>query len=93
MKFFFFPEGLIQVLKFLSPSHHGLQRILITHNVHHAFPVGDRFTLLNRGHSMGTFGKDEIDQNSLQTMMAGGKELQDLDETLREEKEFQVAAP
>jgi hypothetical protein len=42
---------------------------------------------------MGTFGKDEIDQNSLQTMMAGGKELQDLDETLREEKEFQVAAP
>ena len=84
----------LMVLRFVARARtRGLAVILITHNVHHAFPVGDRFTLLNRGHSMGTFGKDEIDQNSLQTMMAGGKELQDLDETLREEKEFQVAAP
>ena len=44
-------------------------------------------------HRGGAVGKDEIDQNSLQTMMAGGKELQDLDETLREEKEFQASAP
>ena len=84
----------LMVLRFIARARtRGLAVILITHNVHHAFPVGDRFTLLNRGHSMGTFGKDEIDQNSLQTMMAGGKELQDLDETLREENEFQVAAP
>ena len=84
----------LMVLRFVARARtRGLAVILITHNVHHAFPVGDRFTLLNRGHSMGTFGKDEIDQNSLQTMMAGGKELQDLDETLREEKEFQAAAP
>ena len=84
----------LMVLRFVARARtRGLAVILITHNVHHAFPVGDRFTLLNRGHSMGTFGKDEIDQNSLQTMMAGGKELQDLDETLREEKEFQASAP
>ena len=83
----------LMVLRFVARARtRGLAVILITHNVHHAFPVGDRFTLLNRGHSMGTFGKDEIDQNSLQTMMAGGKELQDLDETLREEKEFQASA-
>ena len=37
--------------------------------------------------------ENEIDQNSLQTMMAGFFELQNLDEILREEKEFQVAAP
>ncbi len=65
--------------------------ILITHNVHHAFPVGDHFTLLNRGHSMGTYRKEEIDQDSLQTMMAGGKELQDLEVTIQEEKELQPA--
>jgi len=37
---------------------------------------------------MGTYSKEEIDQNSLQTMMAGGKELQDLEETIKEEKEL-----
>jgi hypothetical protein len=42
---------------------------------------------------MGTYRKDEIDQNSLQTMMAGGKELQDLEATIQEEKEFQPAVP
>jgi len=71
----------------------GIAVIFITHNVRHAFPVGDQFTLLNRGHSMGTFRKDEIDQNSLQTMMAGGKELQDLEVTIQEEKDFQPAVP
>ena len=28
---------------------------------------------------MGTFRKDEIDKDSLQSMMAGGKELKDLE--------------
>ena len=50
----------------------------------HAFPVGDQFTLLNRGHSMGTFRKNKIDQVSLQTMMAGGEEIQDLEAAIRE---------
>ena len=57
----------------------GIAVVFITHNVHHAFPVGDKFTLLNRGSSMGTFRKDEIDKDSLQSMMAGGKELRDLE--------------
>ena len=34
--------------------------------------------------------KDEIDQNSLQTMMAGGKELQDLEVTSRKKKTFSL---
>ena len=34
--------------------------IFITHNPNHAFPVGDRFLILNRGQSMGSFAKDEI---------------------------------
>jgi simple sugar transport system ATP-binding protein len=35
----------------------GLGVVFITHNIQHAFPVGDRFTILNRGRSMGTFLK------------------------------------
>jgi len=58
----------------------GLGVIFITHNVRHAYAVGDRFTILNRGKTMGTFGKAEISLDQLQTMMAGDKELQDLAE-------------
>ena len=62
----------------------GVAVVFITHNVLHAFPVGDQFTLLNRGHSMGTFRKNEIEQDSLQTMMAGGEEIQDLEAAIRD---------
>ena len=31
----------------------GLGVIFITHNPHHAYPVGDRFVILNRGRLMG----------------------------------------
>jgi simple sugar transport system ATP-binding protein len=56
----------------------GLGVIFITHNVRHAFAVGDRFTVLNRGITLGTYAKDEISIDELQTLMAGGKELEDL---------------
>ena len=62
----------------------GLGVILITHNVHHAFPVGDVFTLLNRGRSLGTFRKSEISRERVLEMMAGGKELADLTAELEE---------
>ena len=56
----------------------GISVIFITHNVHHAYPVGDTFTLLNRGRSMGTFKKSEISRDEVLSMMAGGQEMQDL---------------
>jgi len=56
----------------------GLGVIFITHNVRHAYAVGDRFTILNRGSTLGTFSKEEITINELQTMMAGGREFEDL---------------
>ena len=56
----------------------GISVILITHNVHHAYPVGDTFTLLNRGRSMGTFRKTEISRDEVLHMMAGGQDMQDL---------------
>jgi simple sugar transport system ATP-binding protein len=56
----------------------GISVIFITHNVHHAYPVGDTFTLLNRGRSMGTFKKSEISRDEVLNMMAGGQEMADL---------------
>jgi simple sugar transport system ATP-binding protein len=56
----------------------GISVIFITHNVHHAYPVGDSFTLLNRGKSLGTFTKDNVTKNELLDMMAGGAEMQTL---------------
>jgi simple sugar transport system ATP-binding protein len=56
----------------------GLGVIFITHNVRHAFAVGDRFTVLNRGRTLGSHAKGEISIEELQNLMAGGKDLQAL---------------
>ena len=67
------------VLKYIARSRDaGLGVVFITHNPHHAFPVGDRFLLLNRGSSLGTFEKDEITLGELTSLMAGGAELDSL---------------
>lgn len=57
----------------------GIGVVFISHNVHHALVVGDRFTLLSRGRSLGTFARGEIDRDRLTAMMAGGRELVDLE--------------
>jgi simple sugar transport system ATP-binding protein len=56
----------------------GLAVIFISHNVHHAFPVGDRYTILNRGRSEGTFEKAAISREQVLAMMASGRELEQL---------------
>jgi simple sugar transport system ATP-binding protein len=67
------------VLKYIVEARNrGLGVIFITHNPNHAFPVGDRFLILNRGRSMGDFAKDEISRDELIMMMAGGAELEEL---------------
>ncbi|MFP3422428.1 ATP-binding cassette domain-containing protein, partial [Bacillus sp. SIMBA_161] len=49
------------VLRYIAQAKaRGLGVIFITHNVHHAFPVGDKFTLLNRGRSLGNFAKTDV---------------------------------
>jgi len=57
--------------------------ILITHNPHHAYPVGDRFVLLKLGHVMGSYTKDEVTLSELTQMMAGGEELAALSHELQ----------
>ncbi|TDD79951.1 sugar ABC transporter ATP-binding protein [Actinomadura darangshiensis] len=56
----------------------GLAVVFITHNPHHAYPVGDRFLILNRGQSIGYHTKDEITRDELTALMAGGSELEEL---------------
>jgi simple sugar transport system ATP-binding protein len=67
------------VLRYVAQARdRGLGVIFITHNPHHAYPVGDRFLLLNRGRSLGEYGKDEISLDELTRLMAGGAELEQL---------------
>jgi simple sugar transport system ATP-binding protein len=73
------------VLRYVAQARtRGLGVIFITHNVHHAWAVGDKFTVLNRGRTLGTFGKGEILREQLLNMMAGGKELEQLSAELDE---------
>lgn len=68
------------VLKLIVQSKaRGIGVIFISHNVHHAYVVGDRFTILKRGRSMGTQSKKDISRDQLLNLMAGGKELVDLE--------------
>jgi simple sugar transport system ATP-binding protein len=71
------------VLKYiLQARDRGVAVIFITHNPHHAYPVGDRFVILNRGQSLGNFAKSEIDRQELVRLMAGGRELAELEHEL-----------
>jgi simple sugar transport system ATP-binding protein len=71
------------VLKYIIEARNrGLGVIFITHNPNHAFPVGDRFLILNRGQSMGDFRKGEVNRDELIRLMAGGAELEALTKEL-----------
>jgi simple sugar transport system ATP-binding protein len=73
------------VLRYIAQARaRGIGVVLITHNVHHAYPIGDRFTMLNRGRSIGTFRKAEISREEVVAMMAGGEELEELSHELEE---------
>jgi simple sugar transport system ATP-binding protein len=58
--------------------------IFITHNPHHAYAVGDRFTILKRGRTFGTFTKDELSREEMVRMMSGADELDALSHELSE---------
>ena len=60
----------------------GIGIVFITHNVRHAMAVGDRFTVLNRGKTLGTAKRGELKPEELQDMMAGGAEMAELSSSL-----------
>lgn len=57
--------------------------VLITHSPTHAMLVGDRFTILNRGRSTGTFLAGEIGELELIREMSGGNALERLRNEMR----------
>ena len=73
------------VLRYIAQARaRGCGVILVTHNPHHAWLIGDRFTILNRGRSQGTFSKTQITREELIQRMAGGRELEELTHELGE---------
>lgn len=67
------------VLKYVAAARDaGLGVVLITHNPHHAYLVGDRFILLKRGTMSASHTKDSVTLDELTRQMAGGSELEDL---------------
>jgi simple sugar transport system ATP-binding protein len=73
------------VLRYIAQTRdQGLGVVFITHNVHHAYPVADRFTILNRGRSLGTFEKSEVSREDVAAMMAGGEDMESLSSELEE---------
>jgi simple sugar transport system ATP-binding protein len=71
-------ESAIVLRHAISARNRGLGVIFITHNVQHALPIGDSFTILTRGRSGGTYKRGELDANELHRLMGGGSELEEL---------------
>lgn len=72
-------EAAIVLRHAISASNRGLGVIFITHNVQHALPIGDTFTILTRGRSGGTYARGERDAAELHRLMGGGSELEELE--------------
>ncbi len=77
-------EAAVVLRYVIEAKRRGVGVVFITHNVHHAWAVGDVFTLLNRGQSYGTFRKEETSREEVLQMMAGGEELASLEVELEE---------
>lgn len=72
------------VLRYINKAREdGLGVIFITHNAHHAWAIGDTFTLLNQGRSEGTFAKEDTTRETIIQLMAGGAALEELEHELK----------
>jgi simple sugar transport system ATP-binding protein len=71
-------ESAIVLRHAISARNKGLGVIFITHNVQHALPIGDSFTILTRGRSGGTYRRGELNVEQLHGLMGGGSELEEL---------------
>lgn len=72
------------VLKFIASARdRGIAVVLVTHNPHHAFLVGDRFTILKLGRQELNVSRDEVSLDELTREMSGGAELEALSHELR----------
>ena len=77
-------EAAIVLRHVLRARANGLAIVFITHNVHHAYAVGDRFEFLNRGRVLGVYDRDALTVEEMTRLMAGGAELTELGDELQE---------
>ncbi len=68
----------IVVREVLAARERGLGVVFVTHNPRHAYPVGDRFLLLNRGAMVANVTRADISLGDLTQLMAGGADLDQL---------------
>ncbi|MGH2736900.1 MAG: ATP-binding cassette domain-containing protein [Actinomycetota bacterium] len=81
------------VLRYIvQAKQRGIGVIFISHNPHHAYPVGDHFVILKRGQVFGDFAKEDLALQTLVQMMAGGEELENLAHELERGAERDEAA-
>ena len=71
-------QSAIVLRHIVAARNRGLGVIFITHNVSHALPIGDTFTILSRGRTGGQFNRGEVDADQLHSQMGGGDELHEL---------------
>jgi simple sugar transport system ATP-binding protein len=69
-------EVVLRLIKKASAD--GVAVILVTHNVHHAMSVGNRFVVLIHGEVAADFRRGERTREEVLDLMAGGEELQAL---------------
>jgi simple sugar transport system ATP-binding protein len=84
-------ESAIVLRHVIAARNRGLGVIFITHNVQHALPIGDTFTILSRSRHAGTFRRAELDTDQLHRLMGGGEELAELERELAALLETQIA--
>jgi len=79
-------EKVLETLK--RTRERGVSMIYITHNIFHAYEVGDRFQLIDAGENAGEFDKDELDgpEQLVKSLkyVAGGGDLEGEDTDLME---------
>jgi simple sugar transport system ATP-binding protein len=51
----------------------GLSVIFITHNVHHVYPVADRFVILREGMKIGDFDKKDVTPDDVINVISKGE--------------------
>lgn len=69
------------VLRYIAQARdEGLGVVFITHNINHAYPAGDRFTILSHGRTVGTFTKGDVSRDEVLELMAGDDETTDAQE-------------
>ena len=71
-------QSAIVLRHIIAARNRGLGVIFITHNVSHALPIGDTFTILSRGRTGGQFNRGDVDEAQLHSQMGGGDELHEL---------------